>query len=82
MADADREWRAEAFTTYRIAWSALLAHVSEATRPDVEVYIEELKEALLDLKQACVASDAALARRYNDEVRLLLAELRLKWGDK
>jgi hypothetical protein len=79
MAGEEHDWREAAFEVYRAAWSELQGL---APRPDLEFYVDELKEALLDLKQATIADDPGRAHEHLNEVSLLLAELRLrKTGD-
>lgn len=75
---AHGDWRDEAFETYRLAWSELLEHWKPPRTANVEYYVEELKEALLDLKQSVAEDDPAWALQSIDEVLLLLAELRLR----
>jgi hypothetical protein len=43
-----------------------------------QYFIDELNEALLDLKQATIAEDFARMWRHGDEVRLLTFELRMR----
>jgi hypothetical protein len=78
MAAQPADWRQAAFEVYRLAWSELLSHWSGPQRDDIRYYVEELKEALLDLKQATIAEEPARAMQHLDEVTLLLAELRLR----
>jgi len=73
MAGQD-DWRAAAFEVYRAGWLELEQWKGRQAK-DVEYYLEELKEALLDLKQATLAEDAARALDYMSEIRLILAEL-------
>jgi hypothetical protein len=40
-----------------------------------DYYVEELKDALLDLKQATIEENATLAEQYIVEVLVLLGEL-------
>jgi hypothetical protein len=75
------DWRNDAFELYRDAWSEL-ERWKTPPHADVEYYVEELKEALLDLKQAVIDEDPARALQYIEEVMLLLAELRLRWRDE
>jgi hypothetical protein len=72
------DWRDEAFELYRVAWSELLERYKGNQPDDIAFYVEELKEALLDLKQATISEEPAQAMQYIMEVRLLLAELRLR----
>ena len=65
-----------AFEVYRLAWSEV-QELQKSPQPQrVEFYIEEMKEVLLDLKQATIANDQALAQRYISEALSLLVELR------
>jgi hypothetical protein len=43
---------------------------------EIENMVEELKEALLDLKQGYIERDHVRVTKHKDEVQLLLAELR------
>src|SRR5436305_771395 len=70
------DWHDDAFEVYRLAWSELLQQWKPPVPADVEYYIEELKEALLDLKQAVLDENPVRALQYIDEVTLLVAELR------
>jgi hypothetical protein len=51
------DWREAAFDVYREAWSELLARWQGIRSPSTEFYIDELTEALLDLKQATLVGD-------------------------
>lgn len=72
------DWHDAAFEVYRLAWSELLEQWKPPQPADVEYYVEELKEALLDLKQAVIDEDPARALQSLEEATLLLAELRLR----
>jgi hypothetical protein len=71
------EWRDLAFEVYRAAWLELERWKGKQ-RDDIDYYVEELKEALLDLKEATITEDSARALWHLQEVQLLLAELRLR----
>jgi primosomal protein N'' len=45
---------------------------------EAEFYVEEMKEALLDLKFAIIDGSAPQAEFFSEEVRLLLFELRFR----
>ena len=75
------DWREAAFEVYRVARAELLHKWKELKKPGIDYYIEELTEALLDLKQATIEEDPVRALEAIDEVTLLLAELRLRWPD-
>ena len=77
MADAS-DPRATALEIYRIAWAEIRKHSASAGEvPGPEgYYLEDLKEALLDLKQAFLSADERGMRRYGDEVLMLLVEWR------
>ncbi|HEX8524659.1 MAG TPA: hypothetical protein VF669_20550 [Tepidisphaeraceae bacterium] len=77
MAGEQPEWRALAFEVYRDAWSEL-SRWQGRQRQDLQYWLDELKEALLDLKEATISNDSARALWHLDEVQLLLAELRLR----
>lgn len=68
------DWRILALDTYRLAWHGL-EEWRKLGRDDLEYWIEELREALLDLKQATVADDEPRALQHLNEVRLLVVEL-------
>ena len=73
MAESEA-WRDAALAAYRAGRSAL-DQWKDASRDEVQFYIEELAEALLDLKQATLADDSRRAMKQVDEVTLLIAEL-------
>ncbi|MGB7156997.1 MAG: hypothetical protein WBD40_02955 [Tepidisphaeraceae bacterium] len=74
----EEDWRKAAFEVYRLAWAELEAQRKGTPQTEVEFYIDELKEALLDLKQATIADDPARALAHLNEVNVLLAELRIR----
>ena len=74
----EKDWRETAFEVYRLAWSELLDKCKGPQPDNVEFYVEELKEALLDLKEATMTEDVPRAMRHIEEVMVLLAELRLR----
>jgi hypothetical protein len=72
----------QAFDIYRAA--RLELEKWRSIRPDnveLDFYIEELKDALLDLKQATSDKDFAAIAQANADVRLLLFELRFRGMD-
>ena len=71
------EWREAAFDVYRAAWTELLENWKGPQKLPIEFYVEELKEALLDLKQATLANEPAQAFQSMAEILVLLSELRL-----
>ena len=72
---SDSDWRELASEEYRRA-RELLAQCQGLQGPDLQYHVEELTEAMLDLKQATIANDAARAAKSMDEVMLLVMELR------
>lgn len=68
------DWRESAFELYRLTWSAL-TEWRKLDRADLDYWIEELREALLDLKEATISDDEARAHAGLSEVRTLIAEL-------
>ena len=70
--EADR--RNAAVEAYRAGWSAMERWKDH---PDTKVHflVEDLKEALLDLKQATIADDEPRIWLHLDEVQMLLIEL-------
>jgi hypothetical protein len=76
MAEEDQDWRNDAKAIYREARSELLTASDASTDHMVEFYKEELREALLDLKQAVIADRMADALACVSEVRICLIELK------
>jgi hypothetical protein len=77
MSADDRHWRDAAFEVYRLTWAEIRVAQGESSDDDVvDYYIEEMKESLLDLKQAVLEDDPARALRSADELTVLLIELR------
>ena len=70
----EADWRSVAVEAYRAGWSALerWKHHPDTT---VQFVLEDLKEALLDLKQATIADDEPGMWLHVDEVQMLLIEL-------
>lgn len=74
------DWHQLAFDVYRLARQEL-ARVSTLPRDqDVDYYVEELTEALLDLKQATIAEKTVQATIAMDEIHLIISELRDQFG--
>ncbi len=69
-------WREVAFEVYRLTW-ANIDTLKSLQRDDLDYWIEELREALLDLKQATIEEDEARASHHIEEIAILIAELRL-----
>ncbi len=76
MAEDDQDWRNDAKAIYREARSELLTASDASADHMVEFYKEELREALLDLKQAVIADRMAEALACVSEVRICLIELK------
>jgi hypothetical protein len=75
MAERD-DWQEIAFGVYRLGRIELLEHTKAPPRSDLQYYVEEVTEALLDLKQATLAADPDRALHYMEEVLRLISELR------
>lgn len=73
MAD-QRLWREEALDVYRLGWIAVEAFRADP-RDVLQFYLEDLKDALLDLKQATAAGNETSAADYIEEVRVIVAQL-------
>ena len=72
------DWINDAFEIYRLARQAIERF--KGTIPDdthLDFCIEELKEELLDLKQATIAKDSAAVAEATKEIALLLIEIQL-----
>jgi hypothetical protein len=76
MAEAEDDWREDAKALYRHAWSQLVASPETSADQMVEFFKEELREALLDLKQAVIADRMSDALKCVSEVRICLIELK------
>jgi len=79
--DSD-DWLAGAFEIYRLARQAIERF--KGTIPDdthLDYCIEELKEEMLDLKQATIAKDSASVADAVEEIALLLVEIQLHSED-
>jgi hypothetical protein len=71
---SEEDWRVAAHVMYRRG-AATVERCKSNPQPDVQFYVEDLREALLDLKQATIAGDALRAAKFIEEVMLLAAEL-------
>ena len=72
-------WKERAFAVYREAFAELIERwLGKQPPPDVEFFVEEIKEALLDLKFAVINEQSTSAGTYGEEVLILLFELRLR----
>ena len=79
MASDSSEWLQGGFDIYRLARAELERW--KGIRPadtELDFYVEELKDALLELKLATIEQDAVGVIQSIDEVTLLLIELRLR----
>lgn len=83
MATQPADWRELAKEAYRDAREQLLTRWSfESSDAMVEFLKEELREALLDLKQATIEERVADAVNSMGEVRVCLSELERLTGDQ
>jgi hypothetical protein len=81
MAADETDWRDDAKAIYREALAKLLASPESSQDYMVEFFKEELREALLDLKQAVIADHMANALSCVGEIRICLIELKQRQGD-
>ncbi len=72
----DFDWLEPAKEMYREAQVELSERWRGAQSTDVEIFKEDLREALLDLKQAVIESRGVDAQSCMYEVMMLLIELR------
>jgi hypothetical protein len=81
MEHEQSDWHSMAMEMYRIG--RLELEQWKGDQPDVVAYfIEDLKEALLDLKQATIDNEPIRASVFGSEVTILIAGLReLKRGE-
>jgi hypothetical protein len=79
--DRQDDWHIAARELYRQAQTELLERWA-APSPEwlVEFYKEELREALLDLKQAVIEGRPVAALTAADEIAVCLSELRSRTG--
>jgi hypothetical protein len=80
MSTEGNGWRDDAFEAYRQGWTALRRWQDRET-DRVLLHLEDLREALLDLKQATIEEDQARAIRHTQEVKMIIAELLLLEGE-
>ena len=76
MAAGDSDWLEPAKDVYRAAQAELLDRWRGPQPDDLEIFKEDLREALLDLKQAVIEGRETDAQTCMNEVTMLLAELR------
>jgi hypothetical protein len=76
MAADDPGWLEPAKELYRAAQTELLDRWSGPQPDDMEIFKEDLREALLDLKQAVIQGRGPDAQACMNEVTMLLIELR------
>jgi hypothetical protein len=74
----DPDWRELARDVYRAAHAELLDRWQGLQPHLVEIFKEDLREALLDLKQAVIEDRAGDALNCLQEVTMLLTELRCR----
>jgi hypothetical protein len=77
----ERDWHDYASDLYRLGWTEL-ANWRGPQPPEIEYFVEELKEALLDVKQSTLGNDAARFALHAEEVLTLLLELRHRSREK
>jgi hypothetical protein len=76
MAAEQEEWLKQAYEIYRQAWASLERWKGKPPEDsELGFYIEEMKEALLDLKQATISRDPSRAAESEDEVKAILIEI-------
>ena len=75
------DWRQVAQELYREAQAELNRPWRGTPPPDVDFLKEDLREALLDLKQAVADGREVDGRKYMQEVMLLLIELGLRFEE-
>jgi hypothetical protein len=76
MAAEDPEWQVLAKDVYRAAQAELIERWRGLQDDLLEIFKEDLREALLDLKQAVIDGRATDAGKCMEEVAMLLTELR------
>jgi hypothetical protein len=83
MSHSPQSWQSVAKEVYRLAATELLDRWLGKPRSDeVDYFVEELREALLDLKVSTIEDREHDALKYLAEVSQLLAELRLRPPDE
>ena len=80
MSELPVDWRREAFDAYRLGRLELERWKGEQPA-DLAYFVEDLHEALLDLKQATMSNLPKEAEAFTGEVYLLMTELRHRRGD-
>jgi len=81
MSVPDEIWREQSREFYRAAL-AFLNQIKAAERQDLSYYIEEMTEALLDLKEAVIEGNAQRAWNARLEFRFLQSEVEERLGDE
>jgi len=77
MTDDESDWKDLALEIYRDAQAELLGRQGQFFEDQfIEYLIEDLREALLDLKQAVIADRLVDAAESSREIGLFLYELR------
>ena len=79
MASHPPDWRDAAKQVYRLGQEELLA--DRPVWDEVEFYVDDLREALLDLKQSVIDDRETDALACMDEVILYVAELKRRRGE-
>jgi hypothetical protein len=75
MSPDDIDTFRKASELYRYALAEILPKFTGPQPTQIEQYLDELKEALLDLKQATIGLDVPLVAKYTDEVGEIIADL-------
>jgi hypothetical protein len=78
----EHDWHATARTIYELTWRQLRALEESIQNTTIDFFILDIKEALLDLKEAIIASDEERAMNHVNEIRSLLAEIHRRMGDE
>jgi hypothetical protein len=78
---SDDQWLRDAMEVYRVAFSEVLAKWNRLRDVEGEYLCEELREALLDLKQAVIEQDRSFVVRASDEVLILMRDLNIKYPE-
>ena len=81
MASDQSDWRQVAKQLYREAQAELKRRWPGTPPPEVDYLKEDVREVLLDLKQAVTDGREADGHRYMQELTLLLFELGLRFEE-
>jgi hypothetical protein len=74
----------QAYEVYRQAWNAIGRWIGDPPEDsELGFYVEEMKDALLDLKQGVISRDPSRVAESIDEVLSLLVEIGFRYpGDE